>query len=245
MLKIAVFGFYGPDHAHILPPESRNHHLSPMSTDAFMRAVWAMEPPESRIGDGTGAPCFVKLTGVAAQPVYVQSLSNQMAPGAALLNAAGYVAIIDAVKILAPKTIRRALRRLVDQHPGVPLIIAAGRQHEPDALSSDEIRAVLGLHPDLPVYPYVPDDPKTVHDLIRRLAASITGPTCAAPPVFAGDAVPALPGEAPDTSPAPERPAPTPPQVHGLACPARWTFTRAYSASGCWAPWPRTARAPR
>ena len=29
-------------------------------------------------------------------------------------------------------------------HPGADLIIAAGRQNEPDALSSDEIREVLG-----------------------------------------------------------------------------------------------------
>lgn len=217
MFKIAVFGFYWPDQARV--PAEDGPPLSPINTESFMQSVWEMEPPETRIGAGGSAPCFVKLTGVASDPVYVQSLSNRMAPGAGLLRCDGYVAIIDAVKILAPRTIQSALRRIADLHPEAHVIVAAGRQNEPDALSSDEIRQVLGLHPDLPVYPYVPSEPKTVQRLIRRLARYINDPQRIAPPIFAGMRVAAAPGRAPVKAPdlstngAPERPLP---QVHGI-----------------------------
>jgi catechol 2,3-dioxygenase-like lactoylglutathione lyase family enzyme len=142
-----------------------------------------------------------------------------MAPGAGLLNCDGYIAIIDAVKILAPRTIQSALQRLAEQHPHAHLIIAAGRQGEPDALSSDEIRAVLGLHPDLPVYPYVPSEPKTVHRLIRRLARTISDSTCVPPPIFAGEQP--SPPQADSSAPAPDaagrRDTPQVPRIHGLA----------------------------
>ncbi|MBN1679005.1 MAG: VOC family protein [Anaerolineae bacterium] len=216
MLKIAVFGFFGPDQNRITPAAT-NNHPSPVTTDDFMRIVWELEPPETRIGNkSSSAPCFVKLTQIASNPIYVQSISNQLAPGAAFLNADGYVAIIDAVKILAPKTIQSTLRRLADLHPNTNIIIAADRQNEPDALSSDEIREVLGLHPDLPVYPYVPDAPKTVFRLIRRLARYIDDPERIAPPIFA-DMEPAAP---PVNNTDPEAPAEpsAPPQahIHGL-----------------------------
>ena len=200
-------------------PPTDADHLSPVTTDDFMRVVWQMEPPETRIGGSPDAPCFAKLTGIAAQPVYVQSLSNRMAPGAALLNCDGYVAIIDAVKILAPRTIQNALHRLAELHPHAHLIIAAGRQSEPDALSSDEIRAVLGLHPDLPVYPYVPGEPKTVHRLVRRLARYISDPNRVPPPIFAGERpVPPEELEALPVSAAAGRAAAPPvPHIHGLA----------------------------
>jgi catechol 2,3-dioxygenase-like lactoylglutathione lyase family enzyme len=218
MLKIVVFGFYGPDHTRMVLPD-RDDHLSPVNTGDFMRTVWQMEPPQTRIGGSPDAPCFAKLTGIASQPVYVQSLSNRMAPGAGLLNCDGYVAIIDAVKILAPRTIQSALHRLAEQHPRAHLIIAAGRQGEPDALSSEEIRAVLGLHPDLPVYPYVPGEPKTVHRLIRRLARYISDPNRVPPPIFAGEQ-PTLPQENPAAmapAAAGSRAAPQVPRIHGLA----------------------------
>ncbi|HEX3053884.1 MAG TPA: VOC family protein [Aggregatilineaceae bacterium] len=187
MLKIAVFGFYAPDQTRVV---SSNDYISPVDTEDFMRIVWQIEPTETRIGvGGTEVPCFVKLTQLASQPVYVQSLSNRMAPGAALLNCDGYVAIIDAVKILAPKTIQNTLRRLSEQHPQAHLIIAAGRQNEPEALSSDEIRQILGLHVDLPIYPFVPTESKTVARLIKRLARYIDDPKRLAPPIFAGEVV--------------------------------------------------------
>lgn len=220
MFKIAVFGFYGPDQARIAAED--DSHLSPVDTESFMRLVWAMEPVESRIGPGGSAPCFVKLTGLSSQPVYVQSLSNRMAPGAGLLRCDGYVAIIDAVKILAPRTIQTALQRLAALRPDAHLIIAAGRQNEPDALSSDEIRAVLGLHRDLPVYPYVLAEPKTVHRLIRRLARYIDDPGRIAPPIFTGEEAAPAPAREPGASeqtlppPAAEMPAPLP-HVHGIA----------------------------
>ncbi len=185
MLKIAVFGFYAPDQTRIT---STHNYISPVDTEDFMRIVWQLEPAETRIGvGGTEVPCFVKLTQLASQPVYVQSLSNRMAPGAALLNCDGYVAIIDAVKILAPKTIQNTLRRLSEQHPQAHLMVAAGRQNEPDALSADEIREILGLHADLPIYPYVPSEAKTVARLIKRLARYIDDPKRIAPPIFAGE----------------------------------------------------------
>lgn len=219
MFKIVVFGFYGPDQAR--QPAEDDAPVSPVDTETFMRLVWEMEPPETRIGSSGSAPCFVKLTGIASEPVYVQSLSNRMAPGAGLLRCDGYVAIIDAVKILAPRTIQSALRRIADLQPAAHVIIAAGRQNEPDALSSDEIREVLGLHPDLPVYPYVPTEPKTVQRLIRRLARYIDDPQRIALPIFAGaEAAPTtsapLPAEAPDrpVEGAAERALP---QVHGIA----------------------------
>lgn len=220
MFKIAVFGFYGPDQARMSTED--DPHLSPVDTESFMRLVWAMEPVESRIGRSGSAPCFVKLTGIASQPVYVQSLSNRMAPGAGLLRCDGYVAIIDAVKILAPRAIQTALQRLAALRPDAHLIIAAGRQNEPDALSSDEIRAVLDLHSDLPVYPYVLTEPKTVHRLIRRLARYIDDPGRVAPPIFAGEEAAPAPARAPAVSeetlppPAAETPALLP-QVHGIA----------------------------
>lgn len=219
MFKIVVFGFYGPDQAPV--SDANDAPLSPVDTESFMRLVWEMEPPETRIGSGGSAPCFVKLTKVASQPVYVQSLSNRMAPGAGLLRCDGYIAIIDAVKILAPRTIQAALRRIADCHPEAHVILAAGRQNEPEALSSDEIREVLGLHPDLPVYPYVPTEPKTVQRLIRRLARYIDDPQRSAPPIFAGAEV-AVPASAPPRPEAPEVPAAGAierplPQVHGIS----------------------------
>jgi len=132
MLKIAVFGFYRPDHFHT---EADDYDL-PASTQRFMRIVWEMEPPATRIG-APETSGFVKLTGLASEPVYVQALSDRLAPGAALCNCSGYIAIIDAVKILAPKTIQSTLRRLYELQPEAYLIIAAARQNEPDALSSD------------------------------------------------------------------------------------------------------------
>ena len=161
MLKIGVFGFYHADEAQ--------RRLSPVRTRDFMRTVWEMDPPDRRLGDVPDVPGFVKLTTVTTQPVYVQALSDDMAGAAGLLNCDGYVAIIDAVKILAPKKIQNALRRLYDLRPHADLIIAAGRQNEPDALSSDEIRSILGLNPGLLVMPYVLCEDKTVHRLIRRL----------------------------------------------------------------------------
>lgn len=219
MFKIVVFGFYGPDQAPV--SDANDAPLSPVDTESFMRLVWEMEPPETRIGSSGSAPCFVKLTEVASQPVYVQSLSNRMAPGAGLLRCDGYIAIIDAVKILAPRTIQAALRRIADCHPEAHVILAAGRQNEPEALSSDEIREVLGLHPDLPVYPYVPTEPKTVQRLIRRLARYIDDPQRSAPPIFAGAEV-AVPAGAPPRPEAPEVPAASAterplPQVHGIS----------------------------
>jgi len=217
VIKIVVFGFYGLDQARLVMGDA---HLSPVDTESFMRQVWEMEPVESRIGPGGSAPCFVKLAGVAAQPVYVQSLSDRMAAGAGLLRCDGYVAIIDAVKILAPRAIRSALERLAALRPDAHLIIAAARQNEPDALSSEEIREVLGLHHDLPVYPYVLAEPKTVHRLIRRLARYIDDPQRVPPPIFAGGPAPAPLVEQAFTEvemqvPAPAPPAP--PQVHGIA----------------------------
>jgi catechol 2,3-dioxygenase-like lactoylglutathione lyase family enzyme len=205
MLKIAVFGFYGPDQARILRRDESDH-LSPVNTSEFMREVWRIEPQSREMPD---SPCFVKLTGIASQPVYVQSLSNRMAPGAGLLNCDGYIAIIDAVKILAPKTIQNALRRLADTQARAHLIVAAGRQNEPDALSSDEIREVLGLHPDQPIYPYVPSQPKTVHRLIRRLARYLDDQNRAIPPIFAGDTA-KVPAESVPVSVQAERAAPAP-----------------------------------
>lgn len=218
MLKIAVFGFYGPDQTRI-DPRDNDYSLSPVNTDDFMRIVWEMEPPATRLRATPGAVCFVKLTGIAARPVYVQSLSNRMAPGVAHLNCDGYVAIIDAVKILAPKTIESALHRLADNQPRAHVIIAAGRQNEPDALSSDEIRQILGLHPDLPVYPYVPTEPKTAQRLIKRLARYIDDPNRVPPPIFAGESAPAAAQVATASGESPTaRPDQTPaPHVHGLA----------------------------
>jgi catechol 2,3-dioxygenase-like lactoylglutathione lyase family enzyme len=215
MFKIAVFGFFRPDQAPASRPMARDS-LSPINTDDFMRMVWEMEPLETRIGVPLDPPCFVKLTGLASQPVYVQRLSDQMAPGAGLLNFDGYVLILDAVKILAPRMIRDALRRLADAHPHADLIVAAGRQNEPDALSSDEIREVLGLHPALPVYPYVPSEPKTVHRLTRRLVRYIDDPERVAPPIFAGDQ-PAPPAPAARAESPPPQAAPAPPHIDGLA----------------------------
>lgn len=209
MLKIAVFGFYGSDY-------TRHTHY-PVTTDEFMRTVWQLEPHEMRAGWTADDPCFVKLTRLASQPVYVQSLSDKMVPGAALLNCDGYVAIIDAVKILAPKTIENTLRRLSAVHPHAHLIVAAARQNEPDALSSDEIRMVLGLHSELPVYPYVLTEPKTVHRLIKRLARYIDDPNRAAPPIFAGELPrPAEEATAAEIPAAPVPDQPPVPRIHGL-----------------------------
>lgn len=213
MLKIAVFGFFRPDHASI----SVDGYELPVSTQRFMRTVWEMEPPETRIGSPETIG-FVKLTGLTTQPVYVQALSDRLAPGAGLCNCNGYIAIIDAVKILAPRTIHHALRRLYELHPEAYLIIAAGRQNEPDALSSDEIREILGLSSALPIYPYVPTEPKTVHRLIRRLVRYIDNPVRYPPPIFAGDAPPVrLPSpSAPVDTPSSRRKTPPTPRIHGL-----------------------------
>lgn len=181
MIKIAVFGFYSPDPIF----GNRGWQRSPVSTRDFMRTVWEMEPPETRVGDAPDALGFVKLTTLTRVPVYVQMLGDDMAQGAGLLNCDGYIAIIDAVKILAPRTIHHALRRLAELQPTADVIIAAARQNEPEALSSDELRAVLGLHPSLPVMPYVPDEPKTVHRLIRRMVRYVDNPDRVPPPIFA------------------------------------------------------------
>lgn len=186
MLKIAVFGFYSPDQSRPAATDG-SPHLSPVTTEEFMRTVWAMEPEERRVGSAPDAPCFVKLTTLTTQPVYVQRLSDEMAHGAGLLACDGYIAIVDAVKILAPRAIHNALRRLHEQHPTADLIIAAGRQHEPDAFSSDEIRQMLGLSPSLPIMPYVPGEPKTVHRLIRRMVRYMDNPDRIPPPIFAGE----------------------------------------------------------
>jgi hypothetical protein len=173
MLKIAVFGFYHTDET--------GRHLSPVSTREFLRVVWEMEPSERRVGSSPDVPGFAKLTTVTTQPVYVQAFSDDMAGAAVLLDCDGYIAIIDAVKILAPKTIHQALGRL---RPSADLIIAAGRQGETDALSCDEIRDILGQNPDLMVMPYVPSQPKTVHRLIRRMVRYIDNPDRVPPPIF-------------------------------------------------------------
>jgi len=207
MLKIAVFGFYNPDQARVAWPGTEAH-LSPVSTQAFMRAVWEMEPPATRIGSAPDAPGFVRLSALGAQPVYVQSVSDQLAQGAGLLRCDGYIPIIDAVKILAPRTIQAALRRLRDAQPHADIILAAGRQNEPDALSCVEIRDILGLHPDLLIMPYVPSEPKTVQRLIRRMVRYIENPDRVPPPIFAGEE-PSAPVEAGPPHPPRERePAP-------------------------------------
>ncbi|GAB4417922.1 MAG: hypothetical protein Kow00106_13870 [Anaerolineae bacterium] len=196
MLKIAVFGFYNPDRAFAGSGGQR----SPVSTRAFIRTVWEMEPPETRVGDTPESLGFVKLTTLSTQPVYVQMLSDEMAHGAGLLNCDGYIAIIDAVKILAPCTIRNALRRLAKLQPTADVIVAAARQNEPDALSSDEIRSILGLHPALPIMPYVPDEPKTVHRLMRRMVRYIENPDRIPPPIFAGQELSSTPPTLPDAA---------------------------------------------
>jgi catechol 2,3-dioxygenase-like lactoylglutathione lyase family enzyme len=214
MLKIAVFGFYGPDQAASTPPDS-SQHVSPVSTAAFMEAVLAMLPADQRpASPTTDTPCFIKLARPPQPPVYIQSVSDRMATGAGLLNCDGYIVIIDAVKILAPRTIQRALRRLYHAHPHADVILAAGRQHEPDALSSDELRAALGLHPDLPIYPYVPTDPASVHRLVARMIGYVDNPDRRPPPIFAGEDAPAPP----PPEPAPDTPTPAPPRphIHGL-----------------------------
>jgi catechol 2,3-dioxygenase-like lactoylglutathione lyase family enzyme len=209
MLKIGVFGFYHDDVAR--------QRLSPVRTRDFMRTVWEMDPPEHRLGDVPDVPGFVKLTTVSRQPVYVQALSDDMAGAAGLLNCDGYVAIIDAVKILAPKKIQSALRRLYDLHPRADLIIAAGRQNELDALSCDEIRSILGLNAGLPVMPYVLGEDKTVHRLIRRLVRYIENPDRVPPPIFKGERLPALVAAAPESAPVdPPDKKPAAPRIHGL-----------------------------
>ncbi len=217
MLKIAVFGFYSPDQRRTTSPR-RDPHPSPVTTEAFMQHVWEMEPPAGRIGDSPDGPCFVKLTTVTRQPVYVQALGEQMAQGAGTLRADGYVIIIDAVKILAPRTIQSTLRRLADLQPEANVVMAAGRQNEPDALSCEDLRAMLNLHPDLPVMPYVLNEPKTVHRLIRRLVHYIDNPDRVPPPIFAGGHVVAKP-ELPtveDRPPLDDAPVHTPPRIIGL-----------------------------
>jgi catechol 2,3-dioxygenase-like lactoylglutathione lyase family enzyme len=209
MLKIAVFGFYTPDQGYA--------PFSPVSTNDFMRIVWALEPPESRMDPMPNAPAFVKLTQITKQPVYVQALSDRMAPGVGNLNYEGYIAIIDAVKILAPRTIQNALRRLAGLHPDAHLMIAAARQNESDALSSSDIREVLGLHCLLPIYPFAADDPHTVERMLRRLVRYIESPVHCPPPVFADG----LPRTAAETSPdtaalEPDTAAPPKPRIHGL-----------------------------
>jgi catechol 2,3-dioxygenase-like lactoylglutathione lyase family enzyme len=206
MLKIGIFGFYHPDEAR--------RHLSPVSTREFMRTVWEMDPPERRSGDLPDVPGFVKLATITTQPVYVQALGEDMAHTAGLLDCDGYIAIIDAVKILAPKAIQRALHRLYEMHPHADLIVAAGRQNEPDALSSDEIREILGLNPDLLVMPYVLSEPKTVHRLIRRMVRYIDNPDRIPPPIFAGGIPPAAP--APDPEPQTREEKRPVPRIHGL-----------------------------
>lgn len=214
MIKIAVFGFYGLDRARI----GSATPLSPVRTRDFMRAVWAIEPAASRVGDAPEVPGFVKLTTVTTRPVYVQSLSDHMAMGAGLLNCDGYIAIIDAVKILAPNAIQNALRRLYELHPRAELIIAAARQNEPDALAADEMLEILGLNPALLVMPYDPDQPATVERVIRRMVRYIDNPARVPPPIFAGEpsrpieAAPAVPDQ--PTAEAETRPAA--PRIHGL-----------------------------
>jgi glyoxylase I family protein len=217
MLKIAVFGLYGPDQGRTTRTRHENR-LLPVNTTDFMRIVWQIEPPESRIGGEPlpNAPNFVKLTQIADQPIYVQSVSNHMAPGAALLQCDGYVAIIDA-RMLASATILTTLRRLAESRSSTHLMIAAGRQNEPEALSSDEIRHVLKLHPDLPIYPYIPGEPKTVHRLIKRLARYITDPHRVVPPIFAGDCPPPRGAAAPPENASERTAQPAAPRIHGLA----------------------------
>lgn len=217
MLKIAVFGFFHPD------TDSDHAGLaSPLSPDDFMRTVWALEPPDSRVGrlGVDAAPCFVKLTRMLDQPVYVQLLNEDMAAGAGQLNCDGYVVLLDAVKILAPNAIHHVLHRLHAENPRADLVIAAGRHNEPEALAAEEIRAMLGLHPDLPVYPYVPDDPQTVARVIREVVALMADdhPTA---PIFAGEEPPPAPvaQAAPVSStgtPSPADPRPPAPRIHGL-----------------------------
>lgn len=211
MIKITVFGFYCPDDSQ--PGEDCR---SPVNTRDFMRVVWELEPPASRVGHDPDMVRFAKLTELFIHPVYVQALSDEMASSAGLLKSDGYIAIIDAVKILAPNAIRAALRRLATLNPRADLIIAAGRQNEPEALSSDEIREVLELHPSLLVMPYVPDQPKTVYRIIRRLVRYIDNPQHVPTPIFAGDvlAVPAVL----DAAPPPPEDVPAPiPRIHGMA----------------------------
>lgn len=185
MIKIAVFGFYCPEDS----PRGDDCR-SPVNTRDFMRIVWELEPAATRIGSHPDTSGFVKLSKVFIRPVYVQGLSDERAAEAGLLKADGYIAIIDAVKVLAPNTIRAALHRLVLLHPRANLILAAGRQNEEDALSSEELRAVLGLHPALPVLPYSPTQPQTVQTLIRRLVRYLDNADRVPPPVFADDAAP-------------------------------------------------------
>jgi len=150
--------------------------------------------------------------------VYVQAVHDGMARGAGLIECDGYIVIIDAVKILAPKAICVALHRLYAKHPSADVIIAAARQNEPDALSSEEIRTLLGLNPDLLIMPYALGEPKTVHRLIARIARYIDNPDRVPPPIFAGDPPPDAPG--PQAAPAaqvPPAPRAVPPHIHGLS----------------------------
>lgn len=213
MIKIAVFGFYALDQTRMGPRPP----LSPVRTRDFMRAVWEIEPPATRVGDAPDVPGFVKLTTVTTRPIYVQSLSDDMARGAGLLNCDGYIAIIDAVKILAPNAIQNTLRRLCALQPRAELIIAAARQNEPDARPSDEILDMLGLNPDLLVLPYDLGNNATVERIIRRLVRHIDNPVRVPTPIFAGEE----PCEEPiETAAVPDQPAAearaTAPRIHGL-----------------------------
>jgi catechol 2,3-dioxygenase-like lactoylglutathione lyase family enzyme len=208
MLKIGVFGFYHADEVR--------QRLSPVRTRDFMRAIWEMDPPDRRLGNGPDVPGFVKLTTVTSQPVYVQAVSDEMACAAGLLNCDGYVAIIDAVKILAPKKIQTALRRIYDLQPYADLIIAAGRQNEPDALSSDEIRSILGLNPGLLVMPYVLTEDKTVQRLVRRLVGYVENPDRVPPPIFKGERPPVQVIATPESAPLDRSARPPLPRIHGL-----------------------------
>lgn len=214
MLKIAVFGFYGQDWQR--PPAHEGaQHVSPATTEDFMRLVWEIEPAASRIGSKPDLLRVIKLTRVTTQPVYVQALNDRMARGVALLNCDGYIAIIDAVKVLAPRTIQAALRRLYERHPSADVIVVAARQNEPDALPADAIRDILGLHPDLPLLPYTPNDPESVSRIIRRMVRYIENPDRRPPSIFAGDVPPAAAGAAPQGSTQTEA-RPAVPRIHGL-----------------------------
>ncbi len=213
MIKIAVFGFYALDQTRMGPRPP----LSPVRTRDFMQAVWEIEPPATRVGDAPDVPGFVKLTTVTTRPIYVQSLSDDMARGAGLLNCDGYIAIIDAVKILAPNAIQNTLRRLCALQPRAELIIAAARQNEPDARPSDEILDMLGLNPDLLVMPYDLGNSATVERIIRRLVRHIDNPVRVPTRIFPGEEPCEEPIETATTSDQPAVAArPAAPRIHGL-----------------------------
>ncbi len=88
-------------------------------------------------------------------------------------EALGVILVVDSTK---PETFPRAKQMLEKTTKfGLPYVIAANKQDQPNALKPDEIRKLMNLPEDVPIIPTVATEGKGVYDVLNALIDLLIG----------------------------------------------------------------------